>query len=563
MSKLEISVGQFSDAGAKPANEDSIGLHVPDEPMLTNKGMVAVIADGMSAAADGAKASQVCVHNFLTDYFSTPDSWSVKTSALKILSALNRWLYGQGHSVYGSSTGLVSTLSALVLKSSSAHIFHVGDTRIFLLRDGDLQTITRDHRTHTGGRDFLTRAMGIELALEVDHQVVAVQPGDTFLMTTDGVHEWIPDRDIKKILIDLADDLIGACRSLAQTARRNGSNDNLTAQAFTVHALPVQDEESYFNELTALPFPPLLEAGQILDGYRVIREIHAAKRTQVYLVVDESNGEQRIMKTPSPSFSDDPLFIDLFLHEEWIGRRLNSPHIMKVIEPDRPRQCLYFIAEYIEGQTLRQWMDDNPQPSLQKFRELIGEIATGLRAFQRMEMIHQDLKPENIMVTTDGTIKIIDFGSAKVAGLSEIDTPVDKDVLLGTERYTAPEYLRGGTGDSRADIFSLGVIAYEMLTGKLPFGTVLTPRNLNRVNYQSAMQLNTELPLWMDGAVAKAVAIDPKQRYEVLSEFLHDLNKPNPDFNTTQPLLQRNPLAVWRGLSIVLAILLVISLVTR
>jgi len=563
MSKLEISVGQFSDAGAKPANEDSIGLHVPDEPMLTNKGMVAVIADGMSAAADGAKASQVCVHNFLTDYFSTPDSWSVKTSALKILSALNRWLYGQGHSVYGSSTGLVSTLSALVLKSSSAHIFHVGDTRIFLLRDGDLQTITRDHRTHTGGRDFLTRAMGIELALEVDHQVVAVQPGDTFLMTTDGVHEWIPDRDIKKILIDLADDLIGACRSLAQTARRNGSNDNLTAQAFTVHALPVQDEESYFNELTALPFPPLLEAGQILDGYRVIREIHAAKRTQVYLVVDESNGEQRIMKTPSPSFSDDPLFIDLFLHEEWIGRRLNSPHIMKVIEPDRPRQCLYFIAEYIEGQTLRQWMDDNPQPSLQKFRELIGEIATGLRAFQRMEMIHQDLKPENIMVTTDGTIKIIDFGSAKVAGLSEIDTPVDKDVLLGTERYTAPEYLRGGTGDSRADIFSLGVIAYEMLTGKLPFGTVLTPRNLNRVNYQSAMQLNTELPLWMDGAVAKAVAIDPKQRYEVLSEFLHDLNKPNPDFNATQPLLQRNPLAVWRGLSIVLAILLVISLVTR
>ncbi|RLA13445.1 MAG: bifunctional protein-serine/threonine kinase/phosphatase, partial [Gammaproteobacteria bacterium] len=340
MSKLEISVGQFSDAGAKPANEDSIGLHVPDEPMLTNKGMVAVIADGMSAAADGAKASQVCVHNFLTDYFSTPDSWSVKTSALKILSALNRWLYGQGHSVYGSSTGLVSTLSALVLKSSSAHIFHVGDTRIFLLRDGDLQTITRDHRTHTGGRDFLTRAMGIELALEGDHQVVAVQPGDTFLMTTDGVHEWIPDRDIKKILIDLADDLIGACRSLAQTARRNGSNDNLTAQAFTVHALPMQDEESYFNELTALPFPPLLEAGQILDGYRVIREIHAAKRTQVYLVVDESNGEQRIMKTPSPSFSDDPLFIDLFLHEEWIGRRLNSPHIMKVIEPDRPRQCL-------------------------------------------------------------------------------------------------------------------------------------------------------------------------------------------------------------------------------
>lgn len=560
MSKLEISVGQFSDAGVKPANEDAIGLHVPDEPLLTNKGMVAVIADGMSGAADGAQASAVCVHNFLTDYYSTPDSWSVKTSALKILTALNRWLYSQGHSVYGSSKGLVSTLSALVLKSSTAHIFHVGDTRVFLLRNGELRTITRDHRTHTGGRDFLTRAMGIELGLEIDHQVIAVKPGDTFLMTTDGVHEWISDQNIKQLLIDQTDDLIGACRSLAQLARRNGSNDNLTAQAFTVHSLPVQDEESYFNELTALPFPPLLECGQILDGYRVIREIHAAKRTQVYLVADETNGQQRIMKTPSPHFSDDPLFIDLFLHEEWIGRRLNSPHIMKVIEPDRPRQCLYYIAEYIEGQTLRQWMDDNPSPSLQRFRELISEIATGLRAFQRMEMIHQDLKPENIMVTNDGTLKIIDFGSAKVAGLSEIDTPIDKDLLLGTERYTAPEYLRGGTGDSRVDIFSLGVIAYEILTGQLPFGTVLTPRNLNQVSYQPAMALNPDLPVWMDGALAKAVAIDPNLRYESLSEFLRDLSQPNKSFNVTQPLLQRNPVAFWRGTSVILGLLLILSL---
>ncbi|MEL0084012.1 MAG: protein phosphatase 2C domain-containing protein, partial [Gammaproteobacteria bacterium] len=176
MSKLEISVGQFSDAGIKPANEDAIGLHVPEQPLLTNKGMVAVIADGMSGAANGAEASETCVHNFITDYYATPDSWSVKTSALKILSALNRWLYGQGHSAYGSARGLVSTLSALVLKSSSAHIFHVGDTRVFLLRDEELQTITRDHRTHTGGRDFLTRAMGIELTLDIDHQVVSVQP---------------------------------------------------------------------------------------------------------------------------------------------------------------------------------------------------------------------------------------------------------------------------------------------------------------------------------------------------------------------------------------------------
>ncbi|MEL0083979.1 MAG: protein kinase, partial [Gammaproteobacteria bacterium] len=379
----------------------------------------------------------------------------------------------------------------------------------------------------------------------------------------DGVHEWVPDREIKRILTEQADDLMAACRALTQLATRNGSNDNLSAQAFTIHSLPVQDEESYFTELTALPFPPLLEPGQVLDGYRVIREIHAAKRTQVYLVVDETNGEQRIMKTPSPQFSDDPLFIDLFLHEEWIGRRLQNPHVMKVIEPERPRQCLYYIAEYLEGQTLRQWMNDNPAPPLSRFREIMTEIAAGLRAFQRLEMIHQDLKPENIMLTADGCIKIIDFGSAKVAGLAEIETPIDGDVLLGTERYTAPEYLRGGKATNRADIFSLGVIAYEILTGELPFGTVLTPRNLDKVHYQSALLLNDSLPVWVDGALARAVAINPDSRYESLSEFLQDLRRPNPDFNVAMPLMQRDPVAFWRGSTVILLILLVLSLVTR
>lgn len=560
MSTLELSHGYCSEAGVKPANEDALGLHTPEEPLLTTKGMVAVIADGMSGADDGAQASSVCVRNFLTDYYSTPESWSVKQSALKILTALNRWLYSQGESTYGSSRGLVSTLSALVLKSSTAHLFHVGDTRVFLLRDGELQTLTRDHRTRTGEREFLTRAMGIEISLEVDHHAIAVRPGDTFLMTTDGLHEWVNDDNINRLLSEQPDDLINACRSLVQLALRNGSRDNVSAQAFTIHSLPVQDEESYFNELTALPFPPLLEPGQSLDGYRVVREIHAAKRTQVYLVVDEQSGEQLAMKTPSPAYSDDPLFIDLFLHEEWIGRRLNSPHVMSVVEPDRPRQCLYYIAEYIDGQTLRQWMNDQEGIALKRFREIIEGIAAGLRAFQRLEMIHQDLKPENIMITPDGTVKIIDFGSAKVAGLQEIESPIDRDVLLGTERYTAPEYLRGGSGTSRADIFSLGVIAYEMLTGELPYGTVLTPRNLNRVSYQPAALKNDVLPVWMDGALEKAVAIDPNRRYESLSEFLRDLRQPNPDFDLPQSLMERDPAAFWRGTSIVLLILLLISI---
>jgi serine/threonine protein phosphatase PrpC len=555
---LAIASACHSIAGIKPQNEDACGVQVPAEPLLTTKGIVAVVADGMSGSDAGKQASNACVQGFLSDYFSTPESWTVRTSGQKILTALNHWLYGNGQREYGSHKGMVTTISALVLKSNTAYLFHVGDTRIYRLREGELQQLTTDHRIDMGeDKTYLSRAMGIDLQLDIDYRTVPVETGDLFVLLTDGVHEFLTDSVIRQIVETDRDDPQQAAQRLVEQAAANQSNDNLTALVLRVDRLPQENEREFYQKLTELPFPPPLEPGMILDGYQVLRHLFSNKRTEVYLVKDTETDQTLVLKAPSVNYEDDPDYIHQFLHEEWAGRRINNPHVMKVLESPRKRTALYYLAEHIEGRTLRQWMDDEPRPSLNQVRDFLEQIASGLRAFHRLEMIHQDLKPENILVDEHGTLKIIDFGSTKIAGIEEVYVPLAANNLLGTINYTAPEYHIGEPGSNRSDIFSLGVIAYELLTGRLPYGKELTARNIHRVHYQSIKRFNPEVPVWVDRAIEKAVSLKPEHRFEKLSEFTYALRHPDSRLVSREyvPLIQRHPVRVWQGISLLLLIL--------
>ena len=317
--------------------------------------------------------------------------------------------------------------------------------------------------------------------------------------------------------------------------------------------LPQVDEQEVYRKLTELPFPPELSSGMRLDGYRIERELYASNRTQVYLATDEASGDKVVIKTPSVNYADDASYLDMFTHEEWVGKLIDNNHVLKVVEQTRPRKFLYYVTEYIEGQTLRQWMNDNPSPSLQEVREIINQLARGLRAFHRKEMIHQDIKPENIIIDTHGTVKIIDFGSTKIAGVEEISTPIERLSLLGTQHYTAPEYFSGLPSNLQADAFSLGVLTYEMLTGHLPYGEKYGEKALSKVSYMSVRQHSEDVPIWVDGALKKVLAKNAKDRYEEISEFLYDLGNPNKAFMETVnvPLIERNPLAFWKGLALI------------
>lgn len=561
-SQLEVSAGQFSDKGQKPMNEDFHGLRLPQASQLKTKGIAAAIADGVSSSECGQEASGACVFGFLEDYFSTPDTWSVQRSAQQVLTALNAWLYSQGQRRRNAGRGLLTTFSALIAKSTTAHLFHVGDSRIYRLREGEIEQLTADHQTWVAeDKHFLSRAMGADLHLEIDYRRLPLLERDIFILTTDGVHGYLDDKTIARLVREYAVNLDKAAREIVRAALSNNSLDNATCQILRVDSLPTQDPDEVHHELTELPFPPPLGPGMILDGYRIVREIHASNRTQIYLAIDTETGGEIALKTPSANYEDDPAYIERFILEEWIGRRIDNPHVVKVFPPKRQRRFLYHVTEFLEGATLRQWLRDHPQRELEEVRVIVEQIGKGLRAFHRLEMLHQDLKPENIMIDFSGQVRLVDFGSTRVGGIAEITTPIERVNLLGTRNYCAPEYFRNQPGTRASDLYSLGVIAYELLTGRLPYGEMpregADPKFLRRLRYTPASDHNPAIPKWVDGALRKAVHLDPEQRYGELSEFLYDLRHPNTRLirEDYRPLLERNPVAFWRGLAVILLVL--------
>ncbi len=565
MSNLpSIHIGQYSSAGQKETNEDSFGVLVPESDLLEIKGIAMAIADGMSSCEAPKAASENCVKTFLTDYFSTHQSWSVKTSVTRVLTATNRWLYAQGQNKYQSNRGMVSTFSGLILKAGLAHVFHIGDSRIYLLRNDKIEPLTNDHLTRVSAeKEYLSKAMGINPHAEVDYRKLDVEPDDIYVFTTDGVHEFITPAQIAGIVKANLNNLENAAEKIVDTAYENSSPDNLTCQIVRVKETGKIDEYTHLEKLTNLPFPPPLEAGMSFEGYQIIRELHASNRSQIYLAKDKITDETVVIKTPSVNFQDDPAYLEMFTREEWIGSLISSPHVVKIIKPPTLRKFLYYISEYIEGQTLREWMNDNPSPSLAEVRSITRQIIVGLRAFHRKEIIHQDIKPENIVIDKDGTIKLIDFGSAHVASLQEVTGSIETPDLAGTKNYSAPEYHLGYKSSNRSDIYSIGVIVYELLTGKLPYGKPLESKHsIMRLTYISACKINKHLPLWVNAALEKAVKTNPAERYQSMSEFIGDLTRPNPNFKPKEmvPLIERDPIGFWKGLAVILAIINLILL---
>ncbi|MES2584531.1 MAG: bifunctional protein-serine/threonine kinase/phosphatase [Pseudomonadota bacterium] len=569
---LQISAGQYSDRGCKDTNQDFHGLYVPVEPQLSAKGIAVALADGISSSDVSQVASQAAVTSFLEDYYCTSEAWSVKTSAERILSATNAWLHAQtlqSPHRYERDKGYVCTLSALVLKSTTAHLFHVGDSRIYRLRAGTLEQLTQDHRVWVAnGQSYLARALGASPQLELDYQALPVEVGDVFVLATDGVYEHLAVHALTDILQTHAADLDRAARAMAEAALHKGSADNLTVQILRVDALPRQAVNEMVRALSGLPFPPILIPRQDFDGFTIVRELHGSFRSHIYLAVDRETDTRVVVKTPSIDLQADAAYVERFLTEEWVARRINSAHVLKPCPQTRKRQYVYVVTEFIEGQTLAQWMTDNPKPTLEAVRGLVEQIGKGLQAFHRLEMLHQDLRPDNIMIDGTGTAKIIDFGSTRVAGLAEAGPlPGGDQAVLGTVQYAAPEYFLGESGTTHSDIFSLGVLTYHMLTGRLPYGAQVararTRSAQNQLQYQSVLDDDREIPAWIDGVLRKAVHPNPAKRYAELSEFLYDLRHPNQAFlqRTKAPLIERNPLVFWKTVSALLAVAVIALLV--
>jgi serine/threonine protein phosphatase PrpC len=568
-----VSVGQHTDKGRKETNQDFHGAVIPKEPQLSLKGVAVVLADGISSSSVSAVASESAVKGFLTDYYCTSESWSVKTSAHRVIAATNSWLHAQTRRspyLYERDKGYVCTFSALVLKGKAAHIFHVGDSRIYRVVGNALEQLTNDHRVGiASGQKYLSRALGINQQSEIDYRTLRLETGDVFLLATDGVYEHVDARFVTAAIRQGADDLDRAAGEIVRQAWLQGSEDNLTVQIVRLDELPEGDASELFGQASELPLPPLLEARMVFDGYRIIRELHASSRSHIYLAVDPADDAAVVIKVPSIELRGDPEYLKRFMLEEWVARRVNSAHVLKPRPQSRRQNHLYVVMEFVEGATLRQWMIDNPRPDLETVRAIVEQVASGLQAFHRMEMLHQDIRPDNIMIDRTGTVKIIDFGSTRVKGVVEASPSADRDDILGTAQYTAPEYFLGEPGSPRSDLFSLGVVAYQMLTGRLPYGAqvarIRTRSQQRKLTYESVLDDNRAIPAWVDEVLKKAVHPDPARRFDELSEFVFNLRHPDRSFREPRftPLIERNPLMFWKATSFLLAVVVLLLLIAR
>ncbi|CAB9539626.1 Nitrite transporter-associated serine/threonine protein kinase [Bathymodiolus brooksi thiotrophic gill symbiont] len=564
MKQLKVTVHFHSIAGIKSENQDACAYYMPDNQALEYKGITSVMADGVSACDRASEASSCCVKGFLSDYYSTPDSWSTEHAAVKVISALNNWLHSQSARA-GEESSMLSTLSVFIAKSNTAHIFHVGDSRIYRYRHGKLTQLTKDHVLNVNKKKtYLSRAIGFDLRVSVDYQTFDMQAQDLFLLTTDGVHDVLNKETLQACLREKSN-----CKDLVEKAMEAGSQDNISAMICQVEQLPEKNLDEAFDELTQKPVPPDLEKGMKINGFEVESLLVSSAKIQLYLAKNIATGELVALKTPSVNFEDDTQYLQYFMYEQWVGQRIQSPNVVKIHKSNAQDKFLAYAMEYIKGQTLRQWIDENPSPDMNVVLSIVKQIVSGIRAFHRQEMLHCDLKPENIMIDKIGQIKLIDFGSAKIAGVVELVSPIHTKNNQGTQGYTAPEVILQDEVSQASDQFSLGVIVYEMLAGCLPYEDKLdknlTAKKVSKLSYNSILRCDPHVPIWIDGAVQKACCLNKAERYEVLSEFLYDLSHPNQALFNTKEVLKpevvsktyRLLIALSFSLNIVLLLLLV------
>ena len=553
---LSVSAAFQSIAGIKAINEDCAGVFIPEDDYLKhNKGIVIAIADGVSSAEEGKEASHTAIKRFIDEYYKTPDTWTVATSGQKVLSTLNLHLFRKSHEYGSESKGFLTTFSAVVIKGRTAHFFHVGDSRIFHLRGEQFTQKTTDHSASFGeGRTGISRAIGMDSSLNIDYGKIALHEGDRFLLTTDGVHDFIESSRLQSMLNE-KQEVTSLSQQFVDLALQNKSNDNISAVVAVVDQLPEADVDDYQAKLEHLPFPPDLIAGMSIDGYSIEKELFASSRSQVFLVRDQETQLRYVMKTPSINYEDDRSYIARFIQEEWVGNRVVCPHIVKVIKQTRKRNFLYYLMEYVEGLSLDKWMKENQPPSPKQAIKIVKEIAAGLKELHENETIHQDLKPANIIIKPDLTAVILDFGSVFVSGLAELANPLEEKGALGTASYSDPLYLQGKEPSFQGDVYSLGCIAYEMFTGHLPYSdkieTCRSAFDYDQLRYEDASSFNPIVPEWFNRALKKAVEFDLVDRYKTIDDMMQDLLHPNPNFLRDDPVIEKksNQLLFWKLLS--------------
>ncbi|WP_416466526.1 protein kinase domain-containing protein [Pseudomonas sp. LFS044] len=550
---LQLSFAQASATGPRAENQDALRLVTPAPELAASKGYLFALADGVSQCADGALAARASLQALAMDYYATPATWGVAQALDRLLLAQNRWLRAQG------SQPLLTTLSALVLRGRRFTLAHVGDCRAYRWHAGRLQCLSEDHVwDQPGMQHVLKRALGLDQHLLVDYLDGDLQPGECYLLVSDGVWASLGDQHIQAVLREQPDLQIAA-DTLVASAHHNGSQDNASALLVRVEQLGASNLGDTLVQLQQWPLPGALRDGQAIDGWRVETRLAHSRQSLLYRVRD-GQGQPWLLKTLPAEREQEPGAAQALLLEEWFLRRVAGRHFPELHTASQ-RQHLYYVMREHSGRTLAaQLAEQGPLP-LPQWLEVARQLLQAVGVLHRRNLLHRDIKPDNLHLGEDGQLRLLDFGLAYCPGLSQASL----HELPGTPSFIAPEAFEGQPPSPRQDLYAAGVTLYYLLTGHYPYGEVEAfqrPRFGQPVN---ASRYRPDLPEWLQHNLQQAVAADPAQRFETAEHWLLLLERGDRQALNSQPrpLLEREPLKVWRTLallSLLLNLILLLSL---
>jgi serine/threonine protein phosphatase PrpC len=561
LATVKASVGFASERGSRPRNEDFAGAVFGPELPEPRRDVVAAIADGIGGAKGGRVAAEMAVRGFLDGFCDLPETVEVRRAAARVLTSLNGWLHAQGRHD-PKLVGMGCTFTALVLRGRIAHVLHVGDTRAYRFRRDRLACLTTDHvREGSGGRStLLYRALGVEAELRLDYASQPVALHDRFLLCSDGVYGALTDDGITDILRERSASGDTA-RALVATALRSGSSDNCTALVVDVVGLPAADSADIGAAIMELPLIPVPIAGETVDGFVLKALLSDGRYSRLFGALDDIEGGEAALKFPKPQVAEAATYRAAFLREAWVGARVTSPWIGHVIELPPGRQtCLYTVMPLYQGELLETRLARPPALGLEEGRNIAIKLARAAAALHRAGVIHRDIKPDNVILESDGSLKLIDLGVVRIPGLE--DAPSGE--IPGTPAYMAPEMFAGEAGNEATDIYSLGVTLFRAFTGEFPYGNADATSPPRRERPKELAVLRPDLPAWLQAALARAIAIDPDDRFRDMMEFAVEMEAgparaPNA-MRRPLTLYERHPLRFWQAVAALLALALLLSL---
>ncbi|APG61572.1 protein phosphatase [Sphingorhabdus lutea] len=557
--ELQLAIGCASEQGRRADNQDFAGCYLGSPRERISHGMIAALADGVGGAKAGRMAAELCARSLIDGFYSQPETIGVAMAAQNILAPYNRWLHSMGKTP--EMAHAATTFTSFILKGRKAHALHVGDSRAWHFRGGNLVQLTHDHcLPHPDQQHILFRAIGIEERLRLDHHDIALMEHDRLLLTSDGVHGALTDKQISKYLASR-----GAAQNdaekLVEAAIEAGSQDNCSAIIIDIIALPNVNHDSIAGDIAKLPILPPPNEGESVDGFLLEKMLSDGRYTRLFRATDNQNGQEIVLKFPKPALLSEHGARISFAREILVASHVNSPFVGGAIMLDPHRQSrLYGAQPFYDGMTLEERLK---RPiSLENSLDIAIKLTRAVAALHRLDIIHRDIKPENVILTQDGGLKLIDLGVARLPKMEEFIG----NEIPGTPTYLAPEMYAGNAGDAATDQFALGVTLWQLFVGREPFGKKEAFSRPQFVKPEPASRYRPDVPAWLDAALMQSIAISPKDRFDDIVDLLRALEGGAAVARIRLepvPLIERNPILLWQILCLMLFIALICSLILR